>query len=86
MSEFQVNKTQVFSIRDDEDMQMKKILADVYSSLQTKGYNPVDQIVGYLLSQDPTYITNYNNARAEIRKIDRDELLKRLVQYYLDSK
>ena len=57
--------------------------ATVYQALQEKGYNPVNQIVGYILSEDPTYITNHNNARALIRKIDRDELLQTLVKYYL---
>ena len=55
----------------------------VYQSLQEKGYNPINQIVGYILSEDPTYITNYNNARALIRKLDRDELLQELVKQYL---
>lgn len=55
----------------------------MYQALQEKGYNPVNQIVGYILSEDPTYITNHNNARALIRKIDRDELLQTLVKYYL---
>ncbi|MCL2099124.1 MAG: IreB family regulatory phosphoprotein [Oscillospiraceae bacterium] len=67
-------------------MQMKKTLTEVYHALQKKGYIPIDQIVGYLLSEDPTYITNYNNARAEIRKIDRDDLLKAMVQQYLNLK
>jgi uncharacterized protein (UPF0297 family) len=80
------NPTQVFSIREELDLQMKKTLSEVYHALQKKGYNPIDQIVGYLLSEDPTYITNYNNARAEIRKLDRDELLKLMVQHYLNIK
>ena len=67
---------------DDSD-QMKKILTSVYTSLTEKGYNPVNQLVGYLLSEDPTYITNHNNARALICKIDRDELLQELVRHYL---
>ena len=62
---------------------MKQILLSVYLSLSEKGYNPINQIVGYILSQDPTYITNYNNARGLIRKIDRDELLNHLVKNYL---
>ena len=77
------NPTLVFSIKEELDRQMKKTLTDVYNALQEKGYNAVDQLVGYLLSEDPTYITNYNNARSEIRKIDRDELLKVMVQHYL---
>ena len=67
----------------DEEQQMKEILKSVYAALQQKGYNPINQIVGYILSEDPTYITNHNNARALIRKVDRDELLQTLVKYYL---
>ncbi len=78
-------ETMVFSIRDDKEKQMKQILVDVYDALKEKGYNPVNQIVGYLLSEDPTYITTHNNARSLIRKIDRDELLHTLVQSYLNS-
>ena len=58
-------------------------MTSVYNSLQEKGYNPINQIVGYILSEDPTYITNYNNARSLIRKLDRDELLQELVKKYL---
>ena len=76
--------TITFSIKTETERQMKTTLANVYNALLEKGYNPTDQIVGYLLSEDPTYITNYNNARSEIRKIDRDELLKVMVQYYLN--
>ena len=61
----------------------REILSSVYESLRVKGYNPVNQIVGYILSEDPTYITNYNNARALICKLDRDELLQELVKSYL---
>ena len=67
-----------------EEMEPKEILTIVYRALQEKGYNPINQIVGYLLSEDPTYITNYNNARALIRRLDRDELLQELVKNYLD--
>ncbi len=62
---------------------MKEILSSVYNSLMVKGYNPINQIVGYILSEDPTYITNYNNARTLITRIDRDELLQELVRTYL---
>ena len=86
MAEMKGNPTQVFSIKDELDLQMKKTLSLVHDALKAKNYTAVDQIVGYLLSEDPTYITNYNNARAEIRKIDRDELLKSMVQSYLDLK
>jgi uncharacterized protein (UPF0297 family) len=63
----------------------REILSSVYESLRLKGYNPVNQIVGYILSEDPTYITNYNNARSLICRLDRDELLQELVQYYLEK-
>ena len=63
---------------------MKRTLQAVYRALIEKGYNPINQIVGYILSEDPTYITNHNNARGLIRKIDRDELLNALVKNYLD--
>ena len=72
-----------FVVPDDSAQEMKAILAAVYRSLSEKGYNPINQIVGYLLSEDPTYITNYNNARSLIRKLDRDELLQELVRHYL---
>lgn len=64
-------------------MEMKEILSSVYNSLMVKGYNPINQIVGYILSEDPTYITNYNNARSLICRLDRDELLQELVRSYL---
>jgi uncharacterized protein (UPF0297 family) len=63
----------------------RQILSAVFEALHVKGYNPVNQIVGYILSEDPTYITNYNNARSLICKLDRDELLTELVTYYLDG-
>lgn len=63
----------------------REILLSVYDSLKVKGYNPINQIVGYILSEDPTYITNYNNARALICRIDRDELLTELVTDYLEK-
>ena len=67
-----------------ESLDTREILSQVYTSLQQKGYNPINQIVGYILSEDPTYITNFNNARSLIRRLDRDELLQELVRYYLD--
>ena len=75
--------TAVFSIHDDKDQEIKQVMMLVYSALEEKGYNPINQIVGYILSEDPTYITNHNNARTLIRKIDRDELLQVLVRRYL---
>ena len=75
--------TRKFRLSDERDLEIKAILTSVYQALQEKGYNPINQIVGYILSEDPTYITNHNNARALIRKIDRDELLQTLVKDYL---
>ena len=69
----------------DSKMEMKEILSSVYNSLMVKGYNPINQIVGYILSEDPTYITNYNNARTLICRIDRDELMQELPKTYLDK-
>ena len=66
-------------------MQIREILSSVYDSLVLKGYNPINQLVGYILSEDPTYITNYNNARSLICRIDRDELLQELVRSYLEK-
>jgi len=74
-----------FPVLDEKNKEMKRILTTVYDALKEKGYNPVNQIVGYILSEDPTYITNHNNARSLIRKIDRDELLHDLVKSYLDG-
>ncbi len=75
--------TQVFSKVDLNDDGTKAILLEVYKALSEKGYDPINQIVGYILSEDPTYITNYNGARGLIRKIDRDKLLNTLVREYL---
>ena len=75
--------TQKFTVPSDDRESMRRILRDVYEALTEKGYNPVNQIVGYLLTEDPTYITNYNNARSMICKIDRDELMQALVREYL---
>ena len=72
-----------FTIEDEADQEMKRILTTVYDALREKGYNPINQIVGYILSEDPTYITYHLNARSLIRKIDRDELLQELVRQYL---
>lgn len=77
------SKTIMFSLNDESEKEMHNILQSVYDSLKEKGYNPINQIVGYILSEDPTYITNYNNARALIRRIDRDELLRSLVKNYI---
>ena len=70
--------------RPDEKQEMKETLRQVYAILTEKGYNPIGQIVGYLLSEDPTYITNWSGARALIRRVDRDELMGELVRCYLE--
>ena len=72
-----------FRVPGDEKEDMHTILRGVFDALNEKGYNPINQIVGYLLTEDPTYITNYNNARSMICKLDRDELLQALVHCYL---
>ena len=76
--------TRKFNIVEDKDEQILQILRSVYEALKEKGYDPINQIVGYILSEDPTYITTHKNARAMIRKVDRDELLQTLVKYYLN--
>ena len=78
------DKTMTFKIGGNDEDVMKDNLTKVYDALQEKGYNPVNQIVGYILSEDPTYITTHNNARSIIRRIDRDELLAEMVKSYLD--
>ena len=79
------DKTMTFSVNDEKELELKKNLTIMYDALIQKGYNPINQIVGYILSEDPTYITTYNNARSLIRHIDRDELLQVLVKSYLDE-
>lgn len=76
-------QTVTFSVKQDRKDEIKKTLTAVYEALYEKGYNPVNQIVGYILSEDPTYITTHNNARNLIRKIDRDDLLEILLRNYL---
>ena len=77
-------ETQTFKVPDEKDS-MRYILRSVFNALNEKGYNPVNQIVGYLLTEDPTYITNYRSARSMICKIDRDELMQALVREYLSK-
>ena len=80
-----LDRTQTFSLGTDQEQEIRNILLTVYDALKEKGYNPINQIVGYILSEDPTYITTHNNARSLIRKIDRDELLQMLVKSYLSE-
>lgn len=79
------DKTMTFSVNQERENELKRNLTIVYDALVQKGYNPINQIVGYILSEDPTYITTYNNARSLIRHIDRDELLQVLVRNYLED-
>ena len=79
----QNEKTLTFKVRNEKDVEMKRTLQTVYNALVEKGYNPINQIVGYLLSEDPTYITTHNSARTLIRKLDRDEVLNAIVADYL---
>lgn len=80
------DKTIKFSIKDENEAEMKKNLLAVYEALNEKGYNSISQIVGYILSEDPTYITTHNNARSLVRRLDRDELLQAMVKCYLGIK
>ena len=75
--------TTIFSIYDDKDREIRAVLTEVYRALKEKGYNPINQLVGYILSEGPTYITTYQGARSLIRKIDRDDLLQALVRDYV---
>lgn len=77
------DKTMSFRFEKDKDIRAKEILKEVYQALVEKGYNPINQIVGYILSGDPTYITSHNNARNLIRLVERDELLEKLVKSYI---
>ena len=86
MAENTLNSTIKFTVPNDDKDNMQRVLRSVFDALNEKGYNPINQIVGYLLSEDPTYITNYNNARSMICKLDRDELLQELVRRYLFEK
>lgn len=81
-----LDKTMIFSLDDNKDDHIKQTLYVVYNALEQKGYNPINQLVGYILSEDPTYITTYNNARNLISRIDRDDLLEALVKSYLNLK
>ena len=78
-----LDKTMIFSLGEEKDDQIKAGLTIVYDALRQKGYNPINQIVGYILSGDPTYITSHNNARNLIRQLERDELLEKMVRNYI---
>jgi uncharacterized protein (UPF0297 family) len=80
-----LDKTITFSLDFDNEENIRNVLTVVYDTMKEKGYNPINQIVGYILSEDPTYITTHNNARVLVRKLDRDELLQTLVKSYLSE-
>ena len=77
------DKTMSFQVEREDNKKTKEILKEVYEALSEKGYNPINQIIGYILSGDPTYITSYNDARNKIRTIERDELLEKMVKNYI---
>lgn len=77
------DKTMNFKVERENQVKTKEILREVYEALSEKGYNPINQLVGYILSGDPTYITSYKDARSKIREIERDELLEKLVKSYI---
>ena len=81
-----LNNTQYFRVEKEPEMQVKDVLAVVYQALTEKGYNPVNQIVGYIMSGDPTYITSHNNARSLIMKVERDEIVEEVLQEYIKTK
>lgn len=80
-----MDRTMTFSLGNEREREIREIMLTVYTALKDKGYNPINQIVGYILSEDPTYITTHNNARNLIRRIDRDTLLQTLVKYYMTN-
>ncbi len=80
------DETMMFRVEPDKEYEAREVLDSVYEALVEKGYNPINQIVGYLLSGDPAYITSHKNARSLIRKIERDELLEELVKHYLKDR
>ena len=81
----ELSNTQYFRVEKENPVSVKEVLAQVYSALTEKGYNPVNQIVGYVMSGDPTYITSHNNARSLIMKVERDELVEELLKEYISS-
>ena len=80
------NNTMMFNLDREKAKEAQEIIATVYGALKEKGYDPINQLVGYIMSGDPTYITNYQNARSVIRRLERDELLEEIVRFYLEEK
>ena len=80
-----INNTQYFKVQKDTEIVVSKVIQAVYSALTEKGYNPVNQIVGYIMSGDPTYITSHKGARSLIMKVERDEIIEELLRFYIDK-
>ena len=80
----EINNTQYFKVQKDQEIEVKDVIAQIYEALTEKGYNPVNQIVGYVMSGDPTYITSYNGARSLIMKMERDELVEEMFKTYIE--
>ena len=80
-----INNTQFFSVQKEPELQVKDVIEIVYEALKEKGYNPVNQMVGYIMSGDPTYITSHNNATSKIMKVERDELVEEVLKFYIDN-
>lgn len=85
MSDKNFNETMRFNPQDEKEVDIREVLTEVYKALEDKGYKPTNQIIGYLISGDPTYITGHNNARKLIRQIDRDTILEEILNYYIDE-
>ena len=85
MAENNLGNTQYFRTKPDQELEVKEVLDLVYNAMDEKGYNPVNQIVGYIMSGDPTYITSHNNARSLIMKVERDEILEELMRNYVET-
>ena len=79
----EINNTQYFKVQKEQEIEVKDVIARIYEALKEKGYNPVNQIVGYVMSGDPTYITSYNGARSLIRRVERDEIIEHLLEDYI---
>ena len=82
----EINNTQYFKVQKDQEIEVKDVIAQIYEALTEKGYNPVNQIVGYVMSGDPTYITSHKGARSMIMKVERDELVEELLNEYIKNK
>ena len=80
-----INQTQIFKVNVEPELRVKEVLDTVYNAMREKGYNPVNQIVGYIMSGDPTYITSHNGARSMIMKVERDELVEELLKDYIKN-